>query len=340
MFDWDPARRLQPEQYRKVVPYEEEEYPEGRELPPGEGLGGLLSPGREEGYAESEDIEPEYRFIEDEPVVEEPEVAEGVREPKEGWWSRRGREKKEREEEYLRASQERAAERGWPIPETYDQAVRMKEREVRAFKLGERVEEAGRKKKLTELSKERWQLRKQKLEVTEKAAKGLGKAVGRAATLGGVPSVQKPGGIRDMYFGRAKKGLYTPSAPADVSGQLDLSRLREASVLEVPRTGTDLGFARKLVSPGGQRLKGGFDLTFLREMSTPRNLPRVEQAAFAEIRANHDRDTARHVGQELAKLGFSRVESERAIKGLLQKGYITKAKDFRGEEPILEVVQR
>lgn len=288
---------------------------------------GYLPAGREE-----EPIEGEFREI---PTGPE-EAEEG------GWWTRRQQRRQEekqaepaREAEYLSRIREEAATRGWPAPETYEEAVVFKKQEREYFELGREVEEAGRRKKLLELEKAKAELAKTKRELGKEGARKLG----RAATLGGVPAVQRPGGIREMYFGRAKQSLYVPKVPGkEPLG--DLSKLREVTQLGAPTVRTDVEYARGLVAPPGRPSRQPLQYTFLRELLMPKGLSRIEQYAFAEIRANHDVDTARHIVQELAKLGVPRRESESAIKGLLQRGYVRRTSESAGEEPTLEIVKR
>jgi len=245
-----------------------------------------------------------------------------------------------REEEYLRRVQEEAAEKGWPIPETYEEALELKKREKRVFELGREVEEAGRKRKLTEYERERTLLKKAKEELAEKRERRVGRWAKRAALLGGVPAVERKGGIRDMYFGRAKPSLYVPPAPKEVIPKETVKKLREVTTLGAPRAGVDTSYARRLVQPGGKELRQPLHFGFLRELLMPKGLSPVEQYAFAEIRENNDRDTVRHVVSQLAQLGISRKQAENAVRSLLQKGYVRKVRDFKDKEPILEIARR
>jgi hypothetical protein len=101
----------------------------------------------------------------------------------------------------------------------------------------------------------------------------------------------------------------------------------------------DTEYARQLVQPGGRDLRQGLDYSFLKELNTPKGLNQPEQMAYAEIRANHDRDTASHVVSELRKLGVSKGEAEQALRSLLQKGHVRRVQDFQGEAPIFEITE-
>ncbi|KKL66383.1 hypothetical protein LCGC14_2145490, partial [marine sediment metagenome] len=205
------------------------------------------------GEEEEEPIEAEYRFVGEEPVTEE--SAEGM--------SREPRGKQGKREEYLNRVQEEAASKGWPIPETYEQAVDLKRGEARAFELGREVEEAGRRKKIAQSKKERTAAGKAEFErrfgkyqaIKGEVTKTAGQ-LSKLGTLGGVPATQRAGGIRDLYFGRAGKGLYVPETPkASLVGprtsisaaealRPDLRQLKEATRLGAPQVGgTDVEYA-------------------------------------------------------------------------------------------------
>ncbi len=269
------------------------------------------------------------------------------REREPGWWERRKQRKAQEEAEYLARVQQEAASKGWPVPETYEQAVELKKREAEAFELGAEVERAAKERKLEELKKLRAQRKKAEQETRlglEKEAVRWGQ---RAAMLGGVPAVQRPGGITSLYFGRPGRGLYTPSVPsaerlreipAKRALRPDLGKLRQAAQLGIPQSvPTDVQYARQLVAPPGRDRPLSYG--FLREVTLPKGLSRIEQAAFNEIRANNDVDTLEHVKDELAKLGFSRFDTERAVQLLESKGLIRKQVEGPGEPPVYEIAR-
>jgi hypothetical protein len=75
----------------------------------------------------------------------------------------------------------------------------------------------------------------------------------------------------------------------------------------------------------------------MRALTIPNTgMNQTEQMAYAEIRANHDKDTREHVIGELAKLGLTRQEASQAIDSLMRQGLIKRGGSFRGE-PVLEV---
>ncbi len=168
---------------------------------------------------------------------------------------------------------------------------------------------------------------------------GRAKSLQKLGTLGGVPATQRKGGITDLYFGRAKGSLYVPEtptlrgeAPIKSLARPQLERLRRATA---PATGTSMAISR-MTTPSGRGAEP-LDFSFLREMAMPRGLSRVEHAAFAEIRANHDQDTLDHVVSELVKLGFARRDTETALRQLEQKGMVEKGKKLLGEPLVYSV---
>jgi len=305
-------------------------------------------PSGEEG--EEQPIEGEFRELPDEaPPVEKGESADGV--------SREPRGKQEKREEYLNRVQKEAASKGWPIPETYEQAVDLKRGEARAFELGREVEEAGRRKKIAQSKKERTAAGKAEFErrfgkyqaIKGEVTKTAGQ-LSKLGTLGGVPATQRAGGIRDLYFGRAGKGLYVPETPkASLVGprtsisaaealRPDLRQLKEATRLGAPQVrGTDVAYARRLVEGPGRDTS--LQYGFLKGLAVPKGLSQIEHAAFAEIRANGDVDNMGHIKSELAQLGFPRREVEEAVRMLEEKGLVVKAQEVRGEPAVYEVAR-
>lgn len=158
---------------------------------------------------------------------------------------------------------------------------------------------------------------------------------------------------RELYFGRGKKeSLYQPSVPelrlseipAKEALRPDLGELKKRGEFPVrPTSLAGLGPLARAVVPqpmGLISIKGqSVALGLLREAGMPKGLSPIERFAYAEIVGNNDRDTVQHVISELRALGISGTEAQKAIVALLQKGLVRKTRDFKGEEPILEVAR-
>ena len=292
---------------------EEEEPEEGVIEMEGPKPYGYLPPPPEEEVEEPEVVEAEYRMMEEPTIITPPEERVPV-EPGD-------REKLRRKREAARFAEELERKRG-------EAAL------------------AKQKSELLKLEAEKTRLSRARYELGRERRKETVAMLKKAAALGGVPSVERPGGIRTMYFGMPKKGLYAPPTPKPpFTGEMPakealrprLEGLRRATMLgPAERVPTDVGYAWRLVTPPGRR--GALDYTFLKELAMPRGLSRLEQYAFAEIGANDDRDTLQHIVAELAKLGVSRKQAEEAVKKLLEKGMVKKTRDFKGEAPVYEVV--
>ena len=204
------------------------------------------------------------------------------------------------------------------------------------------------------LAEQRAELRKLKETPWERARRGgeiaskVSGAIYKVATLGG-PIVKTAEERRKLYFGKAAKGLYgisgtdweklhTPKAQKRLYAP-DLGEVREVTT---PRLGL-LGRTTRLenVSIKGSAVKSGemnVALARLRRAVLPGGSSWIEHAALEEIKANNDRDTMRHVVSELSKLGISRQQAVEAVNSLLQKKVIRRTRDFKGEEPVLELV--
>jgi hypothetical protein len=237
----------------------------------------------------------------------------------------------------------------------------LKEEKLRSTSWRAAQEEQERKIALAKTASEKYRvdLAKAKHDLASAQAKTAAQALKKGLQLGGVQ--MSDADRRALYFGKVDKSqhLYGPVAPKapfrgmaaaealrpDVSEEskslhrMDLGKLRGASEIRVGRgVNTDAAYARDLVTPNTD-LRQGLQYGFLRELSMPKGMRIAEQAAYAEIRSNGDRDTSRHVVSELGKLGVSRGEAEAAIKSLTQRGLIRKVVDFSGEPPIYEVVE-
>lgn len=254
------------------------------------------------------------------------------------------------------------------IPEDRERA--RKEREAAEY--AERLERARARAAMAGLEKVELMTKEHKAglalkraELRRKETQEVVKWGTRAATLGGVPAVQRPGGIRGLYFGRPAKGMYVPRPAPEMyfAGEErevlrevvapKLERLREAGALETgaprarvrtplmeaitrpPSTAAMTSPMGGLVSVGGQSVALGL----MRQLTVPKGLMPIERYAYGEIAGNGDRDTFKHVVSELAAIGISRRDAEQAIKSLLAKGLVKQTREFSGEEPLLEIVQ-
>ncbi len=226
---------------------------------------------------------------------------------------------------------------------------------------------AMQQKQITESKAKEQALRKSKYELGREQRKEGAQAMQKVLTLGGVPMSQSE--RRELYFGKAKRSLYGPTAPKEpfsknmgaaeylkpsTSEEVkslhrpSFSKLKEAGPKPAKPSQAQSEYARQLVQPGGEGLRHslsfagspqGLNYGFLREFNTPKGLSQGEQYAYSEIRANHDRDTARHVVSELGQMGVPRRDAEQALRGLLQKGHVRRVQDSQGEEPIFEITQ-
>lgn len=276
---------------------------------------------------EPEVVEGEFRAVSEEELLEE-EPREGIL----GWISRRtgGRPRGMIQEEW-----EEEQKRG-------EAARRIEELErgiERRRELGIRISREKLETELEELRKERRKFRRQ----YRPSIPGVAKKLQLIGTLGGVPMT--PAARRELYFGKPGRGLYGAAGMRPLTAPPG----RESLIAETLMPRLEI-LKRAIAPPPTERIRRPFvglakqeglgpALARLREVS---KLPvtRVEHAALEEIKANGDRDTLQHVSSELAELGIPKVEAERAVKGLLEKGLVRKIREAPGERPIYEVVGR
>ena len=241
-----------------------------------------------------------------------------------------------RDEEEVRRLKKRLAEEE-RLTEAERQRLRIEKERAKVALAEQRAE-------LRKLKETSWERTKRGGEIASKVSG----AIYKVATLGG-PIVKTAEERRKLYFGKAAKGLYgisgtdweklhTPKAQKRLYAP-DLGEVREVTT---PRLGL-LGRTTRLenVSIKGSAVKSGemnAALARLRRAVLSGGSSWIEHAALEEIKANNDRDTIRHVVSELSKLGISRQQAEEAIKSLLQRKLVRKTRDFRGEEPVLEIV--
>lgn len=185
----------------------------------------------------------------------------------------------------------------------------------------------------------------------------------------GLPAVKLTKGTKALYVPSAKpEGLYVPTqmrkissppsrarrvgvkdiaAPLRKVAEPELGTLRSTTTLKL----TSLRYAnspqRLSGSPVSRLIRPSTSLAHLHEpasfsvfrrLTMPPGLSEVEKAAYLEIRANGDIDVPSHVRSELAQQGYSRTESDKAIKELLQRKIVQQGKKY-GSERELEVVQ-
>lgn len=228
-------------------------------------------------------------------------------------------------------------------------------------------EEVGRKRGLERgIAKAELKTEEEELKAYERKYKRLYRKPGvlemiKKAQIGKPPAVVPLGKAerRELYLGRAKKGLYIPSTPGDLSSRLApmrevrgpvgaplrevgrprLETLREAGA---PGAGLETPIAGAVIPSTRPAILGGLGPTYkrLRGITFPQGTSKIEQAAFSEIVMNDDRDTLRHVVSELSRLGVPKSEVVEAIRGLLRKGLVRRTREFGEGEPILEVVRR
>lgn len=206
--------------------------------------------------------------------------------------------------------------------------------------------ERGLKRKRLQLAEAELRQEKRKLgediwgrteRITKRGAKTAG-FLYKLGTLGGTPKVSK--GARELYIPKADKGLYL--GDRDVlreTTRMPMEGVRRATRFptreESPIAGMVIPTMKGLVSVKGQSVALGM----LRQASIPKGLSQIEKFAFAEVVGNGDRDTVQNVITDLRALGIPSVDAEHAIRLLLQKGLVRKTHDFKGEEPVLEVVR-
>lgn len=277
-------------------------------------------------------------------------------------------------EEEFRGFQEKQAYR-----QRVEEWEEKEKREERREKLEEQArEKKEREREISELeekasSEELKAIRRKYRRQYRPSIPSVAKKIQMIATLGGAPSKKRLTEMRELYIPRARPGTYVPTGMRRLTSfgeeslqevtEPKLGRLQRAGALPergrirpgvappmvsgvglpVARTGAISPHLARAVVPqphGLISIKGqSVALGLLREVSTPKGLMPVERYAYAEIVSNNDRDTPRHVASELAALGISRRDAEQAIKALLQKRVIRRTQDFKGEEPILEVVR-
>jgi len=184
-----------------------------------------------------------------------------------------------------------------------------------------------------------------------KGAGGVASTLHKVATLGG--ETKRPmREIRELYIpSRGKLGVAPEQAARQISPGEIGAPLRALNVipLDAMRSRT-AGVGGTLIAQvarssimggrqmGGPRVASESALARLRGLTFPRGLSKQEQAAYLEIRQNHDIDIPTHVIDELGRLGISRQEALSAIKSLISKGHIVKGGEFSGE-PVLEVTR-
>lgn len=166
-----------------------------------------------------------------------------------------------------------------------------------------------------------------------------------------------PGGVKRFYLGGAKESLYVPQAPsaerlreipAKRALEPHIERLRRATA---PGAGVTMPIARAVMpserlaqQPQAALLRQPLQYGFLREAGRLKSqgplgqvvsgqlsgTSKLEQAVFAEIKANNDVDTLEHIKAELTKLGYQRGDVEQAVRSLEQKGFVEKQKLLPG----------
>jgi len=261
----------------------------------------------------------DWRFPgEEEPKVvgEEPEVIEGefrdVEEDsllKEGLGSRFRSWREGRRRAFMEEVRRKAKKWGFPEPATYEEA-RDIAREIKRY---EEFEESERRAKVAEAkAHERGFRRKygrEPLRVFSRAYKA-------------VAGPKRPVSS-EWYIPKARKEVYVPGVP----------RWRPTTEF-VPAGGAhrpQLGMLRSAgTPPPSTRIKVPFrDIERLEGLGTAmgrlrklEEFPAVDQAVYAEIRANGDIDTPSHVRREVGQLGFSRKEIDTSLKRLRDLGLV------------------
>ena len=258
------------------------------------------------------------------------------------------RDIEESERERQEAREQRAVSRKFVeelTPEEEEDSkedIEAAERRKRALKLTKKSTQV---RLAAEMAKQRQAVRKageSRAQRIERGAKFAGRVAGvgyKLGTLGGRPKVVR----KELYVPKVREELYLPDSGARGGDLREASRprlgkLRAAGAL---RAGGETGLARVteprtqgLISIKGQSVALGL----LREMTTPKGLMPVERYAYAEIVANHDRDTVQHVVSELSAIGITRRDATAAIGSLLRKGIVRKSYD-NGRAPELEVIR-
>lgn len=229
-------------------------------------------------------------------------------------WKKRQEEDEGEGKEYSRRE---------PPPYMGSKAEREAEKEIQKTKKAQLRAKRAQAESITE------DLKKKRREASKARRDEAAKRAGQVAKTFAPASA--PGGVKKFYLGGASKDLYTPDrpsaeplkhAPAGKALRPHTERLRRAVS---PGEAVTMPIARMSVpSTTPAQLP---EYGFLREMALPSGTSRLEHAVFAEIQANHDVDTAPHIKDEVARLGYRRSDIGGAIKTLVQKGFIEKRDD-------------
>lgn len=219
-------------------------------------------------------------------------------------------------------SEEPSLEQAKALRERQKRLNELKRIRLEAQKARVLADKAKHERDITAAQKAKFELRKAQAETGMKYAT-------RAATLGGVPAVQRKGGIRDLYFGRARRSLYVPATPQVEEGgtagealRPHLEMLRRAGA---PATGQETLIAQT-VMPGASPIAVGPNYGFLREKLMLKGVSPLEKVVFAEIEGNHDVDTMDHIQDEVQRLGYGRKEIGQAVRSLEKQGFVEKQK--------------
>lgn len=287
---------------------------------------------------------PEIRWIPPEP--EEEEIP---------YWKQRGfKSQEEAEEDWIRRMEEEVSIEGeaWEVPPSYgrpegftlEEEEELERREARRRARERKEREASLKAELrekelrskgeAEMERLRWRELKRKagetvggrLETAGKVRKEVGAYAG-GLTKALTPTGMTPARKRDLYFGRARGDLYTPSAP----------KTRRPPIAQ---TGHDYGELRKLGSFGPTNIPSPMpNLSgFVKEdpfsqnvtldkignslRSYPKSWTRPMKFVYQEIKENHDTDTTENIRKDMGTYGLSSKEVDAALNKLRSLGYV------------------
>jgi len=296
---------------------------------------------------------------EDEPFTEESPPPNSTEEEKRSWWERwkekREEKRKEKEEEKvektfadikekeLRVALEslKAKERGWKAkgrrtPEQKYESTR--KWMTRALTLGGPIKAVRKELYVPTASKGTYIPRSMRSLTSPTGARELYDVSGLKGL--NVPvdmrkATTPVGGMRTLTTPprSARRTSMSMTAGAQVEGAVDTS-FRKLRALSDPKTTLQSSplqaVATRSTPQRGLEMKAKPEGLF-----SPMSLTAIEEAAYQEIKENHDIDTKAHVVSELEKLGIPREEGEYAVSRLLQRGLV-KATTYQGQ-PILEV---